>query len=180
MIVCPHAATDAAWLGGWTNLLQGLGSALVSGVVAALTAWWVVRLSAKHDARRTQEAEARTAAGELLGRLGQLIETSGDVLTNDDHEALTRFSLQLSTAVHTFRPSIASVDQRFADELVNKIIEISSAIDALGVELPRRTAAAARYQQLLGRQLPELTRGISDWLQAQHPDHGRSAAGNAR
>jgi hypothetical protein len=35
--------------GGWDNLLQGLGSGVVTGLVAALTAWGVLAGTRRHE-----------------------------------------------------------------------------------------------------------------------------------
>jgi hypothetical protein len=40
---------SSSGFGGWPNALQGLVSALFGGVIAALTAWWVVRLTHRHE-----------------------------------------------------------------------------------------------------------------------------------
>ncbi|MGW3347149.1 hypothetical protein ACWDA3_27935 [Nonomuraea rubra] len=50
----------------WANLLQGALSAVVGGVVAAVTAWAVVRLSAHQAHRQSLRVEARTSARDLV------------------------------------------------------------------------------------------------------------------
>jgi hypothetical protein len=58
--------------GWWPNLLQGAVSAVIGGVVAALTAWGVVAASRRHERRLDIEREARKAAFELLFQLGSI------------------------------------------------------------------------------------------------------------
>ncbi|MGH3801837.1 MAG: hypothetical protein ACRDTD_17230 [Pseudonocardiaceae bacterium] len=72
--------------GWWGNLLQGAVSALIGGVVAALTAWGVVSATRRHDRRVAIEREARSAALNLFVLLGEIQTTltraanSGSVL----------------------------------------------------------------------------------------------------
>lgn len=58
--------------GWWPNLLQGAVSAVIGGVVAALTAWAVVSATRRHDRRFAIEREARTAALNLFVLLGEI------------------------------------------------------------------------------------------------------------
>lgn len=60
----------AVMQGWWPNLLQGAVSAVIGGVVAALTAWGVVIATRRHERRLDIEREARTAALNLLFELG--------------------------------------------------------------------------------------------------------------
>jgi hypothetical protein len=53
-------------IGGWPNLLQGLGSAVVGGLVAAITAYAVVRLTHRSDRRLATEVEGRSAARAIV------------------------------------------------------------------------------------------------------------------
>ncbi|HEY5477663.1 MAG TPA: hypothetical protein VIK11_13220, partial [Tepidiformaceae bacterium] len=52
--------------GSWPNVMQRLASALIAGMVAAVTAPLVVRLSRRNEAQRADELAARQAARTLL------------------------------------------------------------------------------------------------------------------
>ena len=54
--------------------LDGLGASLLSGVVAAMTAFLVVRLTTRHDRRQALEAEVRSQAIRVM-TLGKEIST---------------------------------------------------------------------------------------------------------
>ncbi|WP_157255171.1 hypothetical protein [Nonomuraea typhae] len=58
--------------GWWPNLLQGAFSAIIGGVVAAITAWGVVVATRRHDRDTLLEIEARNAAIELFVMLAEL------------------------------------------------------------------------------------------------------------
>ncbi|WP_157254715.1 hypothetical protein [Nonomuraea typhae] len=58
--------------GWWANLLQGALSAIIGGVVAAVTAWGVVAATRRHDRRTLLEVEARNAAIELFVMLAEI------------------------------------------------------------------------------------------------------------
>lgn len=67
--------------GWWRLLLQGALSAVIGGVVAALTAWAVVTATHKHQQRAFLLAEARRAAVEMLqlaGRFLSMLERARD------------------------------------------------------------------------------------------------------
>ncbi|MFB4273382.1 hypothetical protein [Nonomuraea sp. GTA35] len=46
----------------WANLLQGAISSVVGGIVAALTAWYVVRVTIRHERSLTESSAARESA----------------------------------------------------------------------------------------------------------------------
>ncbi|GAA5057586.1 hypothetical protein HNP84_000524 [Thermocatellispora tengchongensis] len=52
--------------GWWANLLQGALSAVIGGIVAAITAWAVVTATRRHERRAALEIEARTSAIEFF------------------------------------------------------------------------------------------------------------------
>lgn len=57
----------------WGLLLQGALSAVVGGVVAALTAWAVVTATHRHQQRALLLTEARRAAVEMLQLAGRFL-----------------------------------------------------------------------------------------------------------
>ncbi|MEV4020622.1 hypothetical protein AB0J35_60115 [Nonomuraea angiospora] len=57
----------------WANLLQGAVSAMLGGVVAALTAWGVVKATKRNERKLARELDARVAARELIVELNELI-----------------------------------------------------------------------------------------------------------
>jgi hypothetical protein len=67
--------------GWWGLLLQGALSAVVGGIVAALTAWAVVAATHRHQQRALLLTEARRAAVEMLqlaGRFLSMLERARD------------------------------------------------------------------------------------------------------
>jgi hypothetical protein len=61
--------------GWWGLLLQGALSAVLGGVVAALTAWAVVTATHRHHQRAILLAEARKAAVEMFQLAGRYLTT---------------------------------------------------------------------------------------------------------
>ncbi|WP_432885936.1 hypothetical protein ACQPYH_02495 [Kribbella sp. CA-245084] len=128
-------------IGGWTNLLQGLGSAVVSGVVAAITAYIVVRLTHRADRRLATDVEARAAAREILtvtSRLPRELQAwaSTDRKGKDRLErmgsdlTLLRYDLLAILSTHT--TSIKAVDKSFANSLSHKANDLMAAVEAMG------------------------------------------------
>ncbi len=77
----------------WGNLLQGGVSAIIGGMVAALTAWAVVTVTRRNERRSALEIEARRAAIDfffvLSGVAGHLENALADWLMEGRHRALS-------------------------------------------------------------------------------------------
>ena len=106
--------------------LQGLGAALIGGIVAALTALIVVRLTARHDRRLQLESEARIQAIRVMS-LGK----------------------EISTITTTLAPQLRWVGRELDRRRSRAIIEFQVAAFALEAMLvPIDTALAVRLQAL--------------------------------
>ncbi|GII04325.1 hypothetical protein [Planobispora takensis] len=118
----------------WGNLLQGGLSAVIGGIVAAVTAWAVVTATKRHDRRIALESEARGSGislmlylGAVSGHLDKALEngtpvpvitTTPDWLTNVIRAEIAMFSLgreigkEFSGGVGDLRRSLEIIEGR--------------------------------------------------------------------
>lgn len=71
-------------IGGWNNIFQGLGSAIISGFVAAFTAILVMRLGHRSALHVALVSEGRLAAHELLGSIPEFVLRYYELRDADD------------------------------------------------------------------------------------------------
>lgn len=69
--------------GWWGILLQGSFSAVVGGIVAALTAWAVVAATRRHERHSAVRAEARAAAVRMFHMTGEIQQALQRALVDD-------------------------------------------------------------------------------------------------
>ncbi|MDX3003233.1 hypothetical protein PWY87_16200 [Kribbella solani] len=117
------AATWVQALGGWSNFLQGLGSSIVGGLVAALTAYLVVRWSHKSNLRAAAEMDARSVIRSLTTDSLKVLADIQELINQpfeDVPERLRRLKVEVrlcqmrfGTAFNVNYPTIALVDRDF-------------------------------------------------------------------
>jgi hypothetical protein len=127
--------------GWWPNLLQGAVSAVIGGLVAALTAWGVVAATRRHERRLDIEREARTAALNLLFELGGI----GMKLTQvaKDGATLPRITDSREWGLPVFAAEVAmfSLDQKAGSRFSQAIGDLRRALEIIeGVDKPERAS----------------------------------------
>ncbi len=186
----------ATWfdaLGRWPNLMQGLGSAIVSGLVAALTAYLVIRLTHRSNMRVATEMDARSAFRSLNAEWLKVIADIQETLnrSDEDHEVrlqglrsdldLARirfgaaFNVGYSTialadrdfALETLAPHVRKIDELFAEAAAHA----QEAVDALqlpaGKAIPAVSEANAAIKDSVhaaSLQINKVLRDGATWL----------------
>lgn len=108
----------------WANLLQGALSAVVGGLVAALTAWAVVMGTNRHERRHTAQQNAVSAAQAALAEI-DILFTSVLAIRPWKHRIIDgEWKRELNAANSRFlirtrghRAVIRSIDMAFADRM---------------------------------------------------------------
>jgi hypothetical protein len=101
--------------GGWDNLMQGLISAGVGAVVAALTAWLILIGTRRHERGLENELSARTAAREIDAAIGDLGLEIGNALKHRDADALLVAQLRVIRTMGVGLGEIELVDPKFVE-----------------------------------------------------------------
>jgi aspartyl/asparaginyl beta-hydroxylase (cupin superfamily) len=152
----------SAIFGGWPNILSGSASAIIGGVVAASTAWLVVRWTARADRERALDVEARQVALDLVRTLGTLFIGIPDQRPfRNDYETATGLILQLRAAAALLarhRKPLAQQIQDQADALKRK-----TDIWSENLALQADTAAPHRYNDMV-EDVPGLHELVINWL----------------
>ncbi|WP_031488151.1 hypothetical protein [Streptomyces bicolor] len=108
----------------WANLLQGALSAMIGGLVAAVTAWAVVTFTNRHARRHAAQQNAVSAAQAALAEIDVLFTSVlaikpwkrrlfGDDWKSELNAANSRFLIRMKG----HQAVIASVDTAFADRV---------------------------------------------------------------
>ncbi|TCN30604.1 hypothetical protein EV644_13268 [Kribbella orskensis] len=158
-------------LGGWANLFQGLGSAAVGGVVAALTAIFVVWLTHNGDRRLATDLDARASARALVASVGQIageVEQAIHRVTFHDRSQLESLFLRFVVEMEAHQPAIAMVDQAFWDGEINRRIKVvSDQFSRLtgrdGTPLPATVEDGQQLGDTLGTGMGELITALRKW-----------------
>lgn len=187
------AATWFDTLGRWPNLLQGLGSSIVGGLVAALTAYLVVRWTQRSNVRVATEMDARSVVRSLTTDSLKVLADIQELLHRDDDDLEKRFRrcqfeirlvrMRFGSAFNASFPTIALVDKdvvmKILSPLVNKIDGSFSdaeghadrAVDALGLLAESGSEAVLEAGdemiesiKLACEQINDLLRGCASWL----------------
>ncbi len=154
----------------WANLLQGALSAVIGGVVAALTAWAVVTMTARRAQRQTTYQNAVLACQALAEEINVL----GQVVFTTEPWRWRRASAQrgpLMAAVgrffilsHTHQAVIGAWDPALAERLLQRHIAIQEVLtrgQGLGIVARRWTEADVdQFNDTLNQLFSELRR----WL----------------
>lgn len=109
----------------WANLFEGAASAIIGGVVAALTAWTVVILTRRHERRLENEKIARDAALKLTRSLVRLVaeireyEHAHTLFRSRKRylDALVAGHIRLADDLYTAVPLITVLDANLAEEV---------------------------------------------------------------
>src|SRR5881398_825083 len=122
----PSDGASATWfdsLGGWSNLLQGLGSAVIGGLAAAATAYLVVRWTHRSNMRAATEMDARSVVRGLTDDSLKILADIQELISQPVEDAalpLRRFlvetrlcQMRFGTAFNVSFPTIALVDTGF-------------------------------------------------------------------
>jgi hypothetical protein len=189
----PRIMVNTSWfdsLGRWSNLLQGLGSAIIGGLVAAVTAYLVVRWTHKSNMLAAAEMDARSVVRGLktdsLRVLADIQELLAQPATSGI-EQLWRLIVEIrlcqmrfGTAFNVSFPTIALVDAHFANAVVSPFVDqivesfaaaennVQSAIDAQKAPAPPAVAAdITRIKVSLSAAatlIDDLNRACATWL----------------
>ncbi|WP_431933435.1 hypothetical protein [Nonomuraea jabiensis] len=154
----------------WANLLQGALSAMIGGVVAALTAWAVVTMTARRTQRQTAHQNAVLACQALAAEINAL----GQVIFTAEPWRRRRASAQrgqLMAAVgrffvlsHTHQAVIGAWDPAFAERLLQRHIEIEEVLTrGQGLGLVARRWTDADLEQFNDR-TNQFFRELRIWL----------------
>lgn len=153
--------------GWWANLLQGGVSAVVGGVVAALTAWAVVSATRRHERRFAVEREARGAALNLFVMLGEIQTSLTRTATEGVTLPRTTDSRDWALTVLTAEVAMFSLGQEVGARFSQAIGDMRRALEPLeGMENP--DPAQAERAASAWRTVADL---LADWLmQGRHRD----------
>jgi hypothetical protein len=182
-------------LGRWPNLMQGLGSAIVSGLVAALTAYLVVHLTHRSNMRAATEMDARSAFRDLNAEWLKVISDIQETLDRspDDPEErmqalrsnLDLVRIRFSAAFNVSFATIALVDREFAlDTLVAGVKQVNElfaeatahaqeAVDAFQLPVAQRSEAVLDAANAVQQSIHAASLHINEVL-----GHGATWMGN--
>jgi hypothetical protein len=160
--------------GWWANLLQGAVSAVIGGLVAALTAWAVVSATRRHERRFAVEREARAAALRLFVLLGEI--QSSLIRTAKEGTALPRItdSRDWALIVLTAEVAMFSLGRQTGARFSHAIGDLRRALEPIeGKQNPdhgQAERAVSAEQTLAGL--------LADWLmEGRHHDPAAPGAG---
>ncbi|MBB3726563.1 hypothetical protein [Nonomuraea dietziae] len=154
--------------GWWGNLLQGALSAVIGGVVAALTAWAVVTATRRHERQAALEIEARTSAVDFFLLLADMDIQLTKAL--DSGVALPRMTEGRDWTVKALKAEIAmfSLGRKAGNAFSQKVGDLRRALELVeGDDPPREEPVKAAMAAL-----HTLSDHLADWLmQGRHqPD----------
>jgi hypothetical protein len=186
------AATWFDTLGGWLNLMQGLGSSVVGGLVAAFTAYLVVRWTHKSNMRAATEMDARSVVRSLTTDSLKVVTDVQELINQpigEVSERLPRLKVEVrlcrmrfGTAFNVNFPAVALVDKGFVmttmSPLVNEIDKsfdvtekhVQVAVDAMEQEVPDIEAVTTAVDEAIASldeamiQINDLNRSCATWL----------------
>jgi hypothetical protein len=169
---CHHEMLGSVRMQGWwANLLQGALSAVIGGIVAALTAWAVVVATRRYERRVALEIEARTSAIEFFLLLAD-IDTQ---LTRaiDNRAALPHITESKEWTLSALKAEIAmfSLGQTTGNAFSSKLGDLRRALElAEGDDPPKEHLVMAAMAALHA-----LTDHLADWLmQGRHRSESAS------
>jgi hypothetical protein len=148
-----------SWFGGWPNVLQGIGSAVISGFIAALTALIVVRMTHNRDRRLAVETDGRIAAGVVIEKCHIFLQAV--VAEPIDRSAYITWAATLQGLAPRVIMADNSADGRFAPVL-RDVNESWKNLDIVEGEA-RLEAKRAINRAVLG-----LTHFLSEWIPKEH------------
>jgi hypothetical protein len=160
---------------GWSSLFDGAASAVIGGVVAALTAWGVVVATRRSDRRLANELAAREAMLKVVQTivllLAELREYRRDRKPawwpNRRIEALVVAHIQLASDLYRAVPLVAALDVRLGME----IVDLGGRIGAL---LPDHSRKCTRDDLRRADELATELQGlIGEWLTGGKLDRER-------
>lgn len=151
---------------GWVaNLLQGALSAVIGGIVAAMTAWAVVAATRRHERQAALEIEARTSAIEFFLLLADIDIRLTKAL--DDGAALPHITDGKEWTVNALKAEIAlfSLGRKTGNAFSQEIGDLRRALElAEGDDPPKEELVTAAMAALHA-----LTAHLADWLmQGRH------------
>ncbi|WP_327635300.1 hypothetical protein OHB24_35630 [Kribbella sp. NBC_00482] len=192
----PSDEAGATWfdsLGGWSNLLQGLGSAVIGGLVAAATAYLVVRWTHRSNMRAATEMDARSVVRSLTDDSLKILADIQELISQPVEDAalpLRRFLVEIrlcqmrfGTAFNVSFPTIALVDTGFVTTTISPLVEqistsfgvaearVQKAIDAQ--DLSEQASVAEAYTKVAATldtaasQINDLNLACVTWLGAR-------------
>lgn len=191
----PRVMMDTNWfdsLGRWSNLLQGLGSAIIGGLVAAVTAYLVVRWTHQSNMRAAAEMDARSVVRSLttdslnvLADIQEMINQPTTVGIDRPWRLIIEIRLchmRFGTAFNVSFPTIALVDAHFVTDVLSPFVdqisrlftsaenEIQTAIDTHEAATPDAETVSIDFGQIneslytAATQIEDLNRACATWL----------------
>jgi hypothetical protein len=161
--------------GSWPNVMQGLASAVVGGIVAALTALLVVWLTRRGQQRLADELDARQSARALLERIRELVAHGlEDAVRGRDVQTSRSLHIDFKLAMSTYTPAIESIDPVAFSRDIRPLIDLADhnlgSLAGLKVGKQQRQNEAEDIGALLGDSMRTLIAQLSKWqLERQSP-----------
>lgn len=191
----PLVMVNANWfdsLGRWPNLLQGLGSAIIGGLVAAVTAYLVVRWTHQSNMRAAAEMDARSVVRGLTTDSLNVLADIQELINQPTTDGSDRFwrliveirlcQMRFATAFNVSLPTIALVDARFVTDVISPVVGqigrmfflaekgVQTAIDAQEAQPPDAETVPVDHVQIneslykAATQIDDLNRACATWL----------------
>lgn len=146
--------------GWWPNLMQGAVSAVIGGVVAALTAWAVVAAGRRHERRLALEFEARASAIELFVMLAAVDTSLRHLVENGTR--LPNVTESSQWAINVLRAEVAmySLDRATGRNFSRAVGDLRRALELVeDVDGPAQTLVESAVSAL-----QRLSDHLADWL----------------
>lgn len=191
----PRVMVNTNWfdsLGRWPNLLQGLGSAIIGGLVAAVTAYLVVRWTHQSNMRAAAEMDARSVVRSLTTDTLNVLADIQELINQPSTGGIDRFwrliveirlcQMRFGTAFNVSFPTISLVDDRFMTTVLSPFVDqigklfasaeddIHTAIDAQEALAPDAETVSVDLGQIneslytAATQIDDLNRACATWL----------------
>jgi hypothetical protein len=146
--------------GWWGVLLQGTISAVVGGIVTALTAWAVVAATRRHDRHSALHAEARAAAVRMFHMTGELHQALQRALVDDDAQLPNTDDRDWLVNATSLEIAMFAFDGTLGARISQDVGDLRRALESLNTGTEPRTVSAPAATACLGR----LADDLADWL----------------
>ncbi|MCA2229036.1 hypothetical protein [Nonomuraea aurantiaca] len=146
--------------GWWGKLLQGALSAVIGGVVAAVTAWAVVLASRRYERRAALEVEARTCAIDFFLLLADIDTQLTHAIDNGTVLAYITNSKPWISGALKAEIAMFSVDRDLGNRFSQLTGDLRRSLElAEGADPPKEELVAAAMAAL-----QRLSDHLADWL----------------
>jgi hypothetical protein len=148
--------------GWWGVLLQGSISAMVGGVVAALTAWGVVAATRRHERRAALRMEARRAAVQMFQMTCELHQALQRVLEDNDAPVPTADGREWLVNATGLEVAMFALDGDLGNQISQDLGNVRRALERLNLDTQSKIEAAETSVERVQR----LSDDLADWLMA--------------